>query len=56
MKWEKVSRSKLSAYKRVVDALFEGHERCLPLELHTLVIHMPSLKDKFYNQGSREIG
>jgi hypothetical protein len=56
MKWTKVSDSKLSAYKRVVDAFFEGHPKCLPLEFHSIVVPMAKVKDKLYNQGSREIG
>jgi hypothetical protein len=56
MKWEKVSRSKLAAYKRVVDAFFDGDALCHPLELHTVVVRMSKLKDKIYNAGSREIG
>ena len=56
MKWEKVSRSKLAAYKRVVDVFFDGDRNCQPLEFHSLVVHMPKLKDRVYNQGSREIG
>ncbi len=56
MKWEKVSRSKLSAYMRVVDAFFDGHPDCHPLDLHTVVIHMPEVRDGIYNAGSRDVG
>lgn len=56
MKWEKVSRSKLSAYKRVVDVFFDGDPDCLPLEFHSVVVHTPSIKDHIYNKGSRDIG
>jgi hypothetical protein len=56
MKWEKVSRSKLGAYKRVVDAFFDNDEDCQPLEFHSVIVYTPNLKDKLYNSGSREIG
>jgi Protein of unknown function (DUF3800) len=56
MKWEKVSRSKLAAYKRVVDVFFHGSADCLPLEFHSVVVYMPKVKDSLYNSGSREIG
>lgn len=56
LKWEKVSRSKLPAYKRVVDAFFDGQAGCLPMEFHSIVVHTPDLKDDIYNKGSREIG
>lgn len=56
MKWEKVSRSKLAAYKRVIDTFFNADEHCQPMDFHSVVVHTPSLKDKLYNSGSREIG
>ncbi|MFN3349106.1 DUF3800 domain-containing protein [Pseudorhodoplanes sp.] len=56
MKWAKVSRSKLDAYKRVIDFFFDGDRDCKPMEFHSLVVHMPKLKDKVFNKGSREIG
>lgn len=56
MKWAKVSRSKLGAYKRVIDVFFDGDRDCLPMEFHSLVVHMPKLRDNLFNKGSREIG
>jgi Protein of unknown function (DUF3800) len=52
MKWTKVSRSKLAAYKRVVDRFFE-----IPiLDFHSLVVDSTKQKHRIYNQGSSEIG
>lgn len=56
MKWEKVSRSKLNVYRRVVDIFFDGIPDCCPMEFHSIVVHTPDIRDKLYNQGSREIG
>jgi hypothetical protein len=56
MKWEKVSRSKLPAYKRVIDAFFDGDPDCKPMEFHSVVVHMPDIKDRLFNSGSREVG
>lgn len=56
MKWVKVSRSKSPAYKRVVDAFFDGDAMCKPMEFHSIVVDTPNLKDRVFNQGSREIG
>jgi hypothetical protein len=56
LKWGKVSKTKLSAYKKVVDTFFDSHPECLPLEFHSIAIHTPDIKDKYFNSGSREIG
>jgi hypothetical protein len=56
MKWGKVSQSKLDAYNRVVNAFFDNDPTCAPLEYHCIVVHMPTINDRLYNQGSREIG
>jgi hypothetical protein len=56
MKWEKVSRSKLPAYKRVVDVFFDGSDDCQPMQFHSVVVYMPKIKDRLYNSGSREVG
>jgi hypothetical protein len=56
MKWEKVSRSKLPAYRRVIDAYFDGDSECPLMEFHSVVVHMPDVKGRLYNSGSREIG
>jgi hypothetical protein len=56
MKWEKVSRSKLQAYRRVIDAFFDGADDCEPMEFHSVIVHMPKVKDRQFNSGSREVG
>src|SRR5579872_62138 len=56
MKWEKVSRSKLPAYKRVIDSFFDSDPHCQPMEFHSVVVHTPDIKDRLFNKGSREIG
>jgi len=55
MKWSKVSRTKLVAYKRVVDALFDLNAR-MTLDYHCLVVDTTKQKHGIYNKGSREIG
>jgi len=55
MKWGKVSRTKLPAYKRVVDTFFAPWYKDAP-HFHSLVIDTSRQKHKVYNQGSREIG
>jgi hypothetical protein len=54
MKWTKVSRSKLSAYVRVVDAFFAHTSGTL--DFHSVVIDTTKQKHRVYNQGSREAG
>jgi hypothetical protein len=50
-KWTKVSKKKLSAYKRVVDVLFSED-----VHFHSLVVDTTRLDHKRFNSGSREIG
>jgi hypothetical protein len=56
MAWTKVSRTKLPAYKRVVDAFFQSPRDIHPIEFHSLHIDTHLLRDRIFNQGSREIG
>jgi hypothetical protein len=55
MKWGYVSRCKLPAYRRVVDAFFHLQAKTT-LDFHSLVVDTTRLKHRIYNQGSREIG
>lgn len=52
-KWTKVSRSKLSAYKRIVDVLFDNPEL---VHFHSLFVDTYLLDHHRFNQGDREIG
>ena len=54
--WTKVSRTKLDAYRRFVDVFFNNRYRLRPLEFHTLVVDMHRVRDRDFNQGSREVG
>jgi hypothetical protein len=56
MKWTKVSRSKLPAYKRVVDAFFAASEITHRIEFHSLYVDTSLIRDSLFNEGSREIG
>lgn len=53
LKWTKVSKTKLPAYKRFVDVLFD-----LPkiVHFHSLVVDSTRLDHKRFNAGDREIG
>jgi hypothetical protein len=53
MKWIKVSRTKLPAYKRLVSVLFDNPNL---VHFHSLVVDTQLLDHKTFNQGSREIG
>ena len=54
--WTKVSNSKLAAYRRFVDVFFDNPAHVGPFEFHSLVVDTHKLKDKTFNEGSREIG
>jgi hypothetical protein len=54
MAWTKVSRTKLPAYKRVVDAFFKRHYE--HLDFHSLVVDTTKINDRKFNEGSRQIG
>ena len=56
MGWTKVSRTKLAAYKRVVDAFFDNPSVHSPYEFHSLAVDTRQIKDKVWNEGSREVG
>lgn len=56
MGWVKVSRSKLEAYRRVVDAFFDNPQRYGPYEFHSLAVDTHQIRDNVWNQGSREVG
>ena len=57
MKWAKVSSSKMSAYRRVVETvLTPNHSQLLAVEFHSLVVDTTKLKDRVYNEGSRDVG
>src|SRR5262249_18276682 len=53
VKWSKVSKAKLAAYKRIVDALFDNPKG---IHFHCLVIDTTLQDHKRFNAGSREIG
>jgi hypothetical protein len=55
MKWGKVSRTKLPAYKRMVD-VFWYPEFADNFHFHSLVADSSKFDHKRFNQGSREIG
>jgi len=54
--WTKVSRTKLAAYVRVVDAFFDNVEQVPHLDFHSLFLDTSKLDHKSFNQGSSEIG
>lgn len=53
VKWTKVSRAKLEAYKRIVDALFDNPKL---VNFHSLVVDTTQQDHLRWNEGSREIG
>ena len=55
MKWTKVSRTKLPAYMRAVDAFFNMQHR-MTLDFHSIVVDTTKQKHSLYNQGSHDIG
>ena len=52
-KWVKVSKSKLAAYKRIVDVLFKNPGA---IHFHCLVVDTTLVDHNRFNAGSREIG
>lgn len=56
MAWTKVSRSKLAAYKRVVDVLFSASNEIHQIEFHSLYVDTHRIRDKDFNSGSRDVG
>lgn len=55
IKWGKASRSKIEAYKRVVD-VFWDHRTLQEAHFHSLFVDTSKLDHKKFNQGDREIG
>ncbi len=53
--WVKVSRTKLGAYKRFVEAFFQSGGVSL-LDFHCIAVDTHMLDDRRYNEGSREAG
>ena len=56
LKWTKVSKTKLPAYRRVVSAFFNTKSTIVPAEFHSVIIDCSKINDEKYNKGSREIG
>jgi hypothetical protein len=54
--WTKVSRSKISAYWRIVDLFFDNVDKFAPFEFHSLAVDTHKLKDRVFNNGSRSVG
>ena len=54
LKWGRVSRTKLDAYKRVVDAFFDPSAS--RVHFHSLVVDTNQQNHPHWNKGSREIG
>lgn len=52
-KWTKVSKSKLPAYKRLVDVLFDNSNE---IHFHSLFVDTTLVDHGRFNQGSKEIG
>jgi hypothetical protein len=52
-KWTKVSRSKLPAYKRLVDVMFDNKNLA---HFHSLVINTSKLDHRRFNKGDHDIG
>lgn len=55
LKWGKVSKAKLAAYVRTVDAFFDA-EPFSQAKFYSLVVDTSKVDDRAYNSGSREIG
>lgn len=55
LKWTKVSRAKLPAYRRAVDCFFDSpHDETL--DFHSLAIDTTQVDHRKFNQGSQDIG
>ena len=52
LKWTKVSRGKLAAYRRTVDVFFDTAEA----QFHAVVVDTTKLDHNRYNKGSRDLG
>jgi hypothetical protein len=56
MAWTKVSRTKLPAYRRVINVFFNAPFAYDHLDFHSLVVDSHRVDDRRFNEGSREIG
>jgi hypothetical protein len=54
--WVKVSRTKLPAYRRVIDVFFDAPFAYEHLDFHSLVVDTTRINDRRFNESSREIG
>ncbi|WP_371349095.1 DUF3800 domain-containing protein [Ancylobacter sp. IITR112] len=54
--WVKVSRSKLPAYKKIVDLFFNNPVNIRYIDFHTIVVDTSKINDAKFNMGSREAG
>lgn len=52
-KWTKVSRTKLPAYKRIVDVVFQNPDL---VHFHSLFVDATLIDHRKFNQGDKEIG
>lgn len=55
MKWSKVSRSKLDAYKRVIDAFWDD-DTVKHFHFHSLFVDTTKQNHRKYNSGNKEVG
>lgn len=55
MAWTKVSKTKLAAYRRVIDVFFKNKEFS-NLDFHVIAVDTSRIKDNKFNDGSRETG
>lgn len=55
MKWGKVSKAKVKAYRRFVDCFFDGVE-FKGVHFHSIVVDTSLVDNATYNQGSTDIG
>jgi len=56
MKWTRVSRYHLGAYKALVDIFFDAPSHVGPFEFHSLAIEMAKRNEAAFNSGSKETG
>lgn len=55
LKWGKISRGKIDAYRRVIDQFFDS-AHLHRTHFHCLVIDTKLIDDRVFNEGDREIG
>jgi hypothetical protein len=54
--WTKVSKTKLAAYRRVVEVALSFTSTVSGVEFHALAVDTHKIKDAAFNEGSRDIG